>query len=81
MRHLNTDLLNLIIKYNTPMPSSASIERLFSRGRRVLHYLRGRLDDDNLEATMFVNVNYGRADYDVLPPCMLRELNGDPSFS
>ena len=66
VRNMNGDLLKLVIKYNTPMPSSASVERLFSRGRRVLHYLRGNLSDAGLEATMSVNVNGTRGEYVVV---------------
>ena len=47
----------LFIKYNTAMPSSAAAERLFSRGKRVIGYLRGNLNDSTIEGTMMVSVN------------------------
>jgi hypothetical protein len=50
----------LFIKYNTAMPSSAASERLFSVGRRILHYLRTRMHDSTFEASMLVHINGGK---------------------
>ena len=49
----------LFIKYNTAMPSSAACERLFSTGRRVLHYLRARMADSTVEGSLIVHINSG----------------------
>ena len=54
---------DLFLKLNTRMPSSAAAERLFSAGRRVTHYLRGRLNDESIEASIVVATNRGRLDY------------------
>ena len=52
----------LFIKYNTAMPSSASAERLFSAGKRVITYLRGNMHDSTIEGSLMVSVN-SKLDY------------------
>ncbi len=44
-------------KYNTPLPSSASVERLFSRGSLVFQTKRHKLLDSNFEIHVFMKSN------------------------
>lgn len=46
---LPPDLNNAFIHYNTTLPSSAAVERLFSLSKRVLSPLRNRLEDSTFE--------------------------------
>ena len=48
-------LEELFIKYSTQIPSSASVERLFSEAREVLHYKRRRMGDNTLEEQLLLN--------------------------
>ena len=41
-------------KFNTGVPSSASVERMFSMGKDVLRAKRATLSDANLERLVFV---------------------------
>lgn len=45
------------IKFNTALPSSASVERLFSIGNTVLSPSRGHLNDDIMEYQLLLKVN------------------------
>lgn len=45
------------INYNTPLPSSASVERLFSCGGAVLTPQRGRLNNDTMEHQLLLKIN------------------------
>ena len=47
-------LMHMFAYYNTAVPSSASVERLFSRGRDILTAKRNRLNDENLESLIFL---------------------------
>lgn len=44
-------------KYNTPLPSSAAVERLFSFGSDILRPKRSSLTADNFETLVFVKGN------------------------
>lgn len=50
-------LKQLFIKFNTALPSSASVERLFSVGNSVLSPFRGHLNDDLLEYQLLLKIN------------------------
>jgi hypothetical protein len=45
------------LRYNTALPSSASVERLFSRAKEVLTSNRTRLSDANLERLVLLMCN------------------------
>lgn len=47
----------LFIKFNTALPSSASVERLFSIRNTVLSPFRGHLNDDLMEHQLLLKVN------------------------
>lgn len=60
----NIEMLNdypkikkLFIKYNTALPSSASVERMFSVGGSVLTPQRGHLNDDTMEQQILLKIN------------------------
>lgn len=50
-------LIKLFTKYNTPIPSSAAVERLFSIGKEILRARRCQLSDDMFERLMFMKSN------------------------
>ncbi len=45
------------LKYNTILPSSASSERLFSKGKHMFRRNRHSLKDDSFEMQLLLNVN------------------------
>lgn len=47
----------MFIKYNTPLPSSAAVERMFSIGSDILRAKRSALTADNFEALVFIKGN------------------------
>ncbi|CAG9793862.1 unnamed protein product [Diatraea saccharalis] len=49
--------INLFIKYNTAIPSSAAVERLFSTGKDILTPKRASLSDENFNMLMFMKGN------------------------
>jgi hypothetical protein len=49
--------VDLFIKYNTPLPSSAAVERLFSIGSDILRAKRSSLTADNFEKLVFIKGN------------------------
>lgn len=63
-KHSNIEMLNdypkikkLFIKYNTSLPSSASVERMFSVSGSVLTPQRGHLNDDTMEQQILLKIN------------------------
>ena len=53
----NNTIKDLFIKFNTPIPSSAAVERLFSTGKDVLRPKKSRLTDKNFEMLLFLRKN------------------------
>jgi len=60
----NIDMLNdynrirkFFIRYNTALPSSASVERMFSVGGSVVTPQRGNLHDDTIEYQILLKIN------------------------
>ena len=53
----NAFLKDLFIRYNTPIPSSAAVERLFSLGKDILHLQRCQMTDKHFEMLLFLHVN------------------------
>lgn len=63
-KNCNIDMLNdfgiikkLFIKYNTALPSSASVERMFSVGGSVITPQRGNMHDDIIEYQILLKIN------------------------
>ncbi|XP_042229003.1 zinc finger BED domain-containing protein 4-like [Homarus americanus] len=50
----NKAMRELFIKYNTPIPSSAAVERMFSMGKDVLRPKRCRMSDKHFEMLVFL---------------------------
>ncbi|KAG7157181.1 hypothetical protein Hamer_G010022 [Homarus americanus] len=53
----NKPMRELFIKYNTPIPSSAAMERMFSMGKDVLRPKRSRMSDNHFEMLVFLRGN------------------------
>lgn len=47
----------VFMKYNAALPSSASVERLFSLAGRMFTALRSQLSDKNFERMLFLKAN------------------------
>ena len=50
----NSVMRKLFIKFNTPIPSSAAVERLFSLGKDILRPKRGKMTDEHFEMMLFL---------------------------
>ena len=50
-------VLQVFRKYNTVLPSSAAVERLFSSGKFIFRKNRHSLKDDSFEMHLLLNVN------------------------
>ena len=50
-------LKKLFIQYNTTLPSSAAVERLFSLGKDILKLKRCKLNDEHIEMLAFLKDN------------------------
>ena len=51
------DFKEVLLQYNTPLPSSGPVERLFSSGRQILVPRRNRLSDDMFETMLLLKGN------------------------
>lgn len=56
--------MTLFIKYNTPLPSSAAVERLFSVGGDILRSKRAALTAINFEQLVFMKGNMDLLSYE-----------------
>lgn len=52
-----SNIKELFLKFNSAMPSSASVERLFSAAKRVLAPERTRITDENFETHLMLHEN------------------------
>lgn len=53
----NKSFRELFMKYNTPIPSSAAVERMFSLGKDIMRPKRSRLSDKHFEMLVFLQGN------------------------
>jgi hypothetical protein len=47
----------LLVKFNTPVPSSAAVERIFSVGKDILRAEKTNLSDETFHRLMFLKGN------------------------
>ena len=57
MLHRHSEVKILFLRYNTTLPSSAPVERLFSAGALVLTKRRNRLSDTLFESLVLLKLN------------------------
>ena len=55
--------IDLFLKYNTALPSSAAVERLFSVGGNILRPKRSSLQEGNFEMLVFLKGNMSNMDF------------------
>ena len=51
-------LVNIFLKYNTPLPSSGAVERMFSIAKDIVRSKRNRLSDTTFNTLMFLKGNH-----------------------
>lgn len=56
---------NIFLKYNTTLPSSAPVERIFNAGNQILCPTRNRLTDDDFEILLYLKKNKSLRIYDI----------------
>ena len=69
-------LVDLFIRYNTAIPSTAAVERLFFIGKDILTAKRAKLSDANFERLMFMKGNHNI----MLPGCRRKRLPRDATL-
>ena len=57
MLYRHVEIKQLFLRYNTTLPSSAPVERLFSAGALILTKKRNRLSDELFETLLLLKVN------------------------
>lgn len=58
--HKHEKLKLLFVKYNTTLPSSAAVERIFSTGKDVLRPKRSGLSDEHFDMLVFLKGNFNK---------------------
>jgi len=48
---------NAFFRYNTPIPSSAAVERMFSMGKDILKPKRSKMSDEHFQMLVFLRGN------------------------
>ena len=67
----NDTIKDLFIKFNTSIPSSAAVERLFSTGKDVLKPKRSHLTDKHFKMLLFLRKNKSLIFHKLLHCCLL----------